>query len=330
MFSIVILVCLGFIGYWSGKTIRLHETTKTHDVLISTTAVEDIRYSQRSFFDEIYSTRVCLSGDVADQIDPDILKLTELNLTVQDSSLEESNGTWNIAIKNVWKRQFFSFYWLEGTTFTFNVNISTIDNRNENFTLLLFDIPGEDIAKDHACDSRYDNYRENPLCAFNPEECSGKNGTYNCSCNYTVNSTDTYFLCLIEAESRLETASYEFKIRQPYYNVTASPVQCNLSNAMVKCCVDYGHIFTKLEHHPRIVVSTNVSALHYRESAGFPMFIHIDVNIETDVVFYLVGVSILCVLVILMLVFFFWLTRHKHLHEDLNYDCYCCCHIYGT
>lgn len=340
--AMFILLFLVFIGYWAGKTIKFHKTTKTHDILMSTTAIEDITKSQSSFFKAVYSNKVCLYPD-PDQADQDVLKYVQLNLTFQDSDLEVASDTWNITIRNTWEgRRFFSFYWMSGTTVTLNLNNITINhdmNTTTNFTILLLDIPGEDIDKDIACNKQVGKSAAHPICTLNmhnKSHCHYEVGTkyHFCSCNYTVTESDagTHYLCLSELEEPVVTnAVYEFTVHQNYYNVTSEDTKsCNLTNTIASsdtCCIDYGDIFTKLRRQPEIIVSTNLSQ-HNNEFAGFPLYLHIKTDIEEDVIHYLVGVTVLSVLVVMILTLCWCLTRRKHGNQQANCEFYCCFHLY--
>lgn len=331
-----LLVFLVFIGYWAGKTIEFHKTTKTHDVLMSTTAIEDITKSQSSFFKSIYSNRVCFYPDTV-QADQDVLKYVQLNLTtVQENDLEEANDIWwNITIRNKWKgRRLFSFYWMSETTVT--LNLTNITSNHTNFTIVLLDISGEDLDKDVACDKEFGNSAAHPLCVLNVHNKSHcryeVDAKYHfCNCSYTVKESGTHYLCLSELEEpRVKNAVYELTVLQRYYNVTAEGESCDLTNTIAgsdTCCVEYGDIFHKLRRHPQILVSTNVSQ-HNDEFAGFPLYLHIDADIEQDVIHYLVGVTVLSVLVVTILALCCCLTRRKRFVQDANCHCYCCFHLY--
>lgn len=308
---------------------------------MSTTAVEDISSSQSSFFKTIYSNQVCLYADRSENIDLDVLKYVQLNLTVHGDDLKVANDVWNITIRNTFeRRRLFSFYWMNGTTLSLQLNVTHYHQPNKNFTLMLLDIPGENIDKDVACDKPFDNSYARKLCvlnASNKSHCRKYVGTdyYHCHCNYTVQGNDagTHYLCLSELDEVIvKDASYEFTVLQKYYNMsTARDAKiCDLNNTDTdSCCVDYGDIFAKLKTHPHILVSTNLSGPHKDEFAGFPLFLHIETEEEEDVVHYLIGAIVLSVLVFFILVLCCWLTsRRQPLGERADCDIYCCFHLY--
>ena len=341
--AILILACLVLIGYWTGKTLELQRSTKTHDVLLSTTATEDISQSQKSFFESIYSSRVCVEPE---NIDPDVSEYVDLSLTVHDHGVEVAKSTWDITIRNTFEiRRVFTFYWLENTTFTIKLeNITTRHGGKEqkNFTLVLLDVPGENLVEDFACTNPLHIRGAHRLCEFqesNSSQCTKKDDTikYNCSCSHTVKKSNTHYLCLSESDDHDyliddKHAWFEFAIQQKTYNLTGHVHNKSCpTTARDACCVNYGDIFHKLEKDPHIIITTKLSDPQRDEDelAGSPFFVHIKTNAEADVTYYLVGVFTLSALVIVILALFWWLVRRRNTQGDgANCRRQCCVYLY--
>ena len=316
----MMVTALGLIFYCVAEVIQTNKSGLT--VWMSTSEVYSLNATESYNKMSLYTSQVCI-----DQIDRN---LEHINVFLESGSCSDVLSAPKMRVIQhsfsfMEEARNLNFYWLKGTTFSFNLNITSPSLELGNFTIYVF---------------HYDRYDPSDECAngvppdrvaamftfFYPENIH----TYNITCTrdsttdvstcstsqIVINETGRYLMCIISNFATSVLIDYELHINEFRYVNTSKFVSetCHLDEG-TNCCMSFKDILKEVRNPTCMLIRTTVTG-ESDNAYSLPRRFHIMTQQKWDSVEYLVYLFIVPTVVFVSVVSLCSYTCYRKRHPE--------------
>ena len=325
MCVVLLLVACALIGFWVE---RMNDETGKHRTMWVSTMNEV--YNMSTNHSHLYSNEVCISmadGDLPSEYH------TTIQLAREDCKVDTKNKTFNIngsvALSNTIDERM--FYGLNGTSFEMTIDVPW-DDKNLIVMYLLTDYAQADQCNDKKPTRAVASWTLTPKNASICSSVHDNLKTFKCSISWTASKSNHYYICFYNNTQTLHvtshTAKYDLTIHLVYDNIPQkNRVTCSLTRQNDTCCTSYNNIFMEFYTPSCIFIITSAPA-YDSSDVGIPIEVIIWTIRRKEVIFYLVGLALVCLVLATVLGVVATCTVYKGRHQQSS-GCKCMCSLYG-